>query len=116
VALPRRADSALARLALVRYLGRMNTDRIKTKLGGLALPQKAAIADWHVETGRDSTGDPAVWVFVVVHDDQLRRFQETWTATRHQISDAVAEEAPDAFTYIRMQLESEIRPPVAANG
>lgn len=94
----------------------MNADQIETRLDGSVLPQKAAIADWQIQTGRDSTGDPAVWVFVVVRDDLLRLFQETWTAMRQQISDAVAEEAPDAFTCIRMQLESEIRPRAAANG
>ena len=94
----------------------MNADAIKAKLGKLDIADQAAIANWDVTTGRDSTGDPAVWVFVVVKDEHLAAFEPTWHETRWRIKAAVAELAPEAFPYVRLQLESEIAHPAVANG
>lgn len=93
----------------------MNADTIKAKLTGLALAEQSAIADWDVTVGSDSTGDPAVWVFVIVRDDRLADFEPTWNDARWRIKGAVSEVAPEAFTYVRMQLESEVEHPMAAN-
>lgn len=46
----------------------MSSEGIETALRKMKrLP--AAVKDWHVETGEDSTGDPAVWVWVTLKDD-----------------------------------------------
>ena len=98
----------------VGYHHFMNAELIKSKLQALPLTNRSAIADWRVRTGLDSTGDPAVWVYVVLRDDLVESFEAGWEAARWQIKAAVAEVAPDVFTYIRMQFESEVAPDAVA--
>lgn len=47
------------------------------------------IENWHVETGSDATGDPAIWVWISVQDEMLDQMD---TAKREEIRDIVSSE------------------------
>jgi hypothetical protein len=65
---------------------------------------------WEVRVGRDSTGEEAVWVYVLVPDDRIDEFYDEWDKVREDIRQRVREQVgnPDAFVYIRMQATSEV--------
>lgn len=76
-------------------------------------PFPAAIAGWDVKVGRDSTGDDAVWVWVVLHDDLV---EQVWPLqTRDELRDRVREIVRSAAApteiqvYVRFRSESEHR-------
>lgn len=84
---------------------------------------KSALANVHPRTegvqvgaevlvGTDSTNDEAVWVYVVVPDEQLEEFQGEWQTVRDRIREAVRIELgdPEIFVYVRMRLASEVEP------
>lgn len=77
------------------------------------LPSHAAIAGWVVETGRDATGDDAVWVWVVLHDELI---QKVWPLqTRNELREKVRELVQSAASptevqvYVRFRSETEQR-------
>ena len=74
-------------------------------------PFPAAIAGWDVKVGRDATGDDAVWVWVVLHDDLV---DQVWPLqTRDELRDRVREIVRNAAVptevqvYVRFRSESE---------
>jgi hypothetical protein len=77
------------------------------------MPFPAAIAGWDIQVGRDATGDDAVWVWVVLHDDLV---DQVWPLqTRDELREAVRQLVVDASrptevqVYVRFRSESEHR-------
>ena len=77
------------------------------------MPFPAAIAGWDIQVGRDSTGDDAVWVWVVLHDDLV---DQVWPLqTRDELRQRVrqlvvdASRPSDVQVYVRFRSESEHR-------
>ncbi|MFH1469628.1 MAG: hypothetical protein ABIO70_34905 [Pseudomonadota bacterium] len=73
-------------------------------------PFPAAIAGWDVKVGRDSTGDDAVWVWVVLHDNLV---DQVWPLDirdelRERVREIVLGAAPtDVQVYVRFRSQSE---------
>ncbi len=68
----------------------------------------APVSDWHVETGFDSTDDPAVWVWVTLKDDEVE-FAKRWKL-RSIIDDLVCEKVGSfrlVYTHFRSASEME---------
>ncbi len=87
----------------------MITDQLQHLLARLPYPALDAVADLRVATGRDSTGDPAVWVFVIDRDGAIERLWSYWDDLRAQIRGVATEEtSPDTTTYVRLQALSEV--------
>ena len=78
---------------------------LETALQGLPeLP--TPVSRWHVETGSDSTDDPAVWVWAMLRDDEVefaKRFR-----LRSIIRDLVEKETNSSIlVYVRFRGASE---------
>ncbi len=75
------------------------------------LPFPAAIAGWDVKVGRDATGDAAVWVWIVLHDDLVSQVWplQTRDEMRDQVRDLVTHAAApiEVQVYVRFRSESE---------
>jgi hypothetical protein len=85
-------------------------EKIRALLNDLQTPIPGAVARFELREGRDSTNDPAVWVYVVVNDDKIDNLWPAWDQLRQDIREAVADVAgPDVVTYVRMWAESEVR-------
>lgn len=85
----------------------MNTDALREPLN--ALRPVEAVQEYRIETGKDSTGDPAVWVFVVVDDAHLDKVWPEWDQLRQDIREAVAGVVgSDVMVYVRMWSASEL--------
>ncbi len=67
----------------------------------------AAVLDWRVETGEDSTGDEAIWVWVTLKDEDLDR--ETRARLRTLVRDAVHDRLRkrEPWVYVRFRGASE---------
>lgn len=73
------------------------------QLSGLSAP----VSRWHVETGSDSTDDPAVWVWATLKDDDVE------FAKRSQLRSIIRKFAekkngPSMLVYIRFRAASEV--------
>lgn len=71
----------------------------------------ATVAAWQVETGRDATDDPAVWVWAWLEDGDIDR--STRSLLRNIIRDAVrrkVHEHENVLVYTRFPLVSEMEP------
>ena len=67
----------------------------------------APVSSWHVETGSDSTDDPAVWVWATLKDDDVE------FAKRSQLRSIIrglVEEKTDSsiLVYVRFRAASEV--------
>ena len=68
---------------------------------GLPVP----VRSWHVETGADATGDPAIWVWVTLDDHvELGTRDQIREQVRHTIQ-RMDEDAP--WVYVRFRTASE---------
>ena len=83
----------------------MTAAAIKTALEALGnLP--TAVSGWEVETGLDSTDDPAVWVWVYLTDEVVDF--ETRARLRDMVRDLVRRETGTAiWVYVRFRGASE---------
>lgn len=65
-----------------------------------------SVLHWTIDRGRDSTGDPAIWVWIVVDDNKFDR--ETVGQLRETIREAL-HELPETteWTYVRLLPASE---------
>ncbi len=84
----------------------MSTEGIESalrKVKGLPAP----VQGWRVETGEDSTGNEAVWVWVTLKDEDLD--SETTTQVRSLVRDAVHRKLgkPEPWVYVRFRGASE---------
>lgn len=88
----------------------MTTAYITNILNGLSdLP--APVNKWEVDTGTDSTGDNAIWVWAILDDaiwDQLSG--DALARLRESIRNAVsrAAENPVPWVYVRFRTVSEV--------
>lgn len=90
----------------------MNTDALIELLE--TLHPVEAVEGYRVDHGPDSTGDPAVWVFVVVDDARLDDVWPVWDQLRQDIREAVARVAgTETMVYVRMwsadDLDEQVR-------
>jgi hypothetical protein len=87
----------------------MPIDEINEALGALTVPVPDAVARYEVQVGRDSTDDPAVWVYVVVNDDKIEPLRPKWRQLRWDIYETIARLAGAGVnTYVRMRATSEL--------
>jgi len=61
-------------------------------------------------TGRDSTDEDAVWVYVLVPDERIEDFYAEWDQVRDEIRRRIRDRLGDenAYVYIRMRAASEV--------
>ena len=72
------------------------------RLGNLPTP----VSGWEVETGPDSTDDPAVWVWVYLTNEEVDF--ETRSQLREMVRDLVRRETDSAiWVYVRFRGASE---------
>jgi len=65
------------------------------------------VSSWHVETGSDSTDDPAVWVWAILKDDDVEFAKRS--RLRSMIRALVQEEAGSSMlVYVRFRGASEV--------
>jgi len=65
------------------------------------------VSSWHVETGSDSTDDPAVWVWAMLKDDEVEFAKRA--RLRSIISALVQEKAGSSMlVYVRFRGASEV--------
>ena len=65
------------------------------------------ISDWEIETGLDSTNDPAVWVYVILERDDVDF--DTMSQIRPIVKRTVADiTGPPYWTYIRFRTAREV--------
>ena len=65
------------------------------------------VSSWHVETGSDSTDDPAVWVWAMLRDDEVEFAKRS--RLRSIIRDLVQEKAGSSMlVYVRFRGASEV--------
>ena len=78
--------------------------------GSRASPTSRAarhVSNWHVETGFDSTDDPAVWVWAMLKDDHVEFAKRS--QLRSIIRDFVkGKTGPSIFVYVRFRAASEV--------
>ena len=84
-----------------------SANTIKAALSKLAKksPLPTPVSSWHVETGVDSTEDPAVWVWAMLQEEDVefaKRYQ-----LRSMIRDLVKGLDPSVFVYIHFRGASE---------
>ena len=65
------------------------------------------VSSWHVETGLDSTEDPAVWVWAMLEDDEVEFAKRS--RLRSIIRDLVEEKTDSSMlVYVRFRGASEV--------
>ena len=67
------------------------------------------VSSWHVETGSDSSNDPAVWVWAMLKDEDVKFAKRKHL--RSIIRDLVEEKTdPSMLVYVRFRGASEVVP------
>jgi hypothetical protein len=93
----------------LRYNGTMNKANIKNALEHISdLP--TPIARWDIDTGTDSLGEDAVWVWAIVDDARLEALpQPVRIRMRDKIRSAINNmpSCTDLMVYIRFRATSE---------
>ena len=66
-----------------------------------------AVKDWRVETGEDSTGDEAVWVWITLKDDDIDRTirARVRACVRDAVHRSLRQQEP--WVYVRFRGASE---------
>lgn len=91
----------------------LNAEEIRALLKGIEGDLPAPVSEWLVELGEDWTGDPAVWVWVVLADKDFRPETTSairdlvWETLRNALGLGVAREAPWPFIRFRSAEEME---------
>lgn len=66
------------------------------------------VADFRFETGEDSTGDPALWVWVLMRDEVADAVSDDEvSAVRQRLFDAARRVNPERWPYIRFRTVAE---------
>jgi hypothetical protein len=75
------------------------------------VPFPAGVLTWEFEFGQDSSGDPAVWIWVVVEDAAADdpHFAAVSTRLQRTIHEELQRAALDRWPYLRFRTESEQR-------
>ena len=66
------------------------------------------VSDWLVETGRDATDDPAVWVWAVIERENVDR--ETLTQLKDMVRRQVSCVTDDQWAYVLIRGAWESQP------
>lgn len=83
----------------------MDVERIERALRKIGDPG-LEVAAWRIETGPDATGDPSVWVWVILESD-VRDFKPLGDF-RERVRSAVLKVAPEAqHAYVRFRTVQE---------
>jgi hypothetical protein len=82
-------------------------DRLRIAMRSVRFPD--FVQTWDHEFGRDSTGEPAVWIWVVVDDDAPddATFTTTTTRLQREIHRALDRAGLDRWPYVRFRTFSE---------
>jgi hypothetical protein len=83
------------------------TRRLRAAMSEVQFPPE--VLTWEFEFGRDSTGDPAVWIWVLVDDAAANDPGFTTVSTRLQreIQQALQRAGLDRWPYVRFRTASE---------
>lgn len=84
---------------------------IRTIAEGLDPAFATAVRRWDVEVREDSSGQPAVFVVIVLKDEAIRSVWKSRNAYRERLFDRLLALAPDYFPFIRFDAESEALDP-----
>lgn len=90
------------------YHDRMpETEQITSALQSINWPQFVKDREWKLDV--DSTGDEALWLWIVVSDPKAIEEDDSsaWTDLRQTIRDALSAKGIRLWTYIRVKAESE---------
>ena len=69
----------------------------------------APVKKWEIDTGTDSTGENAVWIWAIIEDASLAQLSQNARARlRDRIRDAVRQVSPMLRAYIRFRAASEV--------
>jgi hypothetical protein len=76
----------------------------------------AGVLTWEFEFGRDSTGDPAVWIWIVVDDTAANEpgFDREANLLPRQIREALRKSGIERWPYVRFRTASEQKALAAA--
>lgn len=68
----------------------------------------ASVQAWDVEVGADATGDEAIWVWVILRDEDLKR--QTRERFRDLVRNAIRQRTSDShpWVYVRFRGTSEV--------
>jgi len=87
------------------------TQQIRKALRSISFP-KNVVLTWTFEVGADSTGDPAIWIWVIV-DDQAAKHEEFFTKTAREVEGEIRAALSAAgvarWPYIHFRTGSEQR-------
>jgi hypothetical protein len=103
----RNAVGTVASGFVPRYAAHMTAKGIEESLRKLRhLP--AAVESWQVETGPDATGDEAVWVWVMLRDEDVD--PQTRARVRDRVRAAIRARvgAKQPWVYVRFRGSSEL--------
>jgi hypothetical protein len=83
--------------------------KIREVLEGVDFPP--GVVAWDFEIGNDSTGDPAVWIWIFVDEDVVRRkkVDDVMEPTRKRIRDALDAAGIQRWPYVRVRTPAEQR-------
>lgn len=78
---------------------------IRGVLGALDLPSR--VLDWHVETGEDANGYPAIWVLAILPDETAVDSDEAVALWSSIWEGLTAADADARWVYLSFRSESE---------
>jgi len=84
-------------------------EQVRDALESVQFPE--FVLSWDFELGEDSTGDPAVWVWVIVRDDAADRpdFTKVSTGVEWKIREAFVAKGLGRWPFVRFRTASEQR-------
>jgi len=85
----------------------MKDEKVDEVVRGLELP---GVAEWYIETGPDATGDDAVWVWLILEEEDVDF--DTRSDLRRRVFDGVREAGGETppWVYVRFRTVAEERP------
>jgi len=87
------------------------SERIESALDAVHWPNFVVDREWRLDL--DSTGDKALWIWVIVSDTRQGdpESSTTWSQLRHEIRGALAAKSLEFWPYIRMKAQSDREAP-----
>jgi hypothetical protein len=84
-----------------------NAEAVKRIIEAVDLPPY--VVDQVVEVGEDASGDPAIWVWIIVADDATDRpeFFDESMAIEDRIFSALEQAGDERWPYVRFRTRSE---------
>ena len=109
----RSPDKAI--MSKARHPAMQQTDALRKAIKGVKFPR--GFVSWESRFGQDSSGDPAVWIWVIVDDDAADDPGFTAESTRvsREIREALQRTGSDRWPYVRFRTATEQKSLQAAN-